>query len=782
MNKKMILLTPLISLMPIITISCVKNNFNTNKYRFIEKNNYGNDYASFSYLDDNYTSKNIHKINLATAAKLIRIKSSQQPLIDFRDNIVLAPSELHYKLEWANKINITTPIGTNEYSNDNTDIVDYENESNKPENGIFKPKKDKGNGFNSPFLFVPSSDIKSINNPNFAKDLNNTNKVIIEIKNRDNVWINYLGNIINTNNHINHKSFKLGLLSKLLRNKEYRHSFAAKHKIDLSKYNNKKLQKNDGFDLYNYLIQNDIDVDALLNFDNNKITIKTRDGSFKNLKQIFDNILIIQNYLDAIPYEIIESSYKDPLKNLDWFFNYGETYQNRFYASNYFISHMNANETTLKINKNYQKNEDDNLKEIIIQYNSLPLSQSTFSLQSLNAFKQNIISKIEYEDLNLDEKNYILENYKKYNFSYQKNYNRYSINNNIIINQNPDIKTKYMNKNFMKLYYGLKDNNSLELSKNNLTFQSLFNNLINQYSLIEDDKNLWLSQAPENLDILASNEAIGISELKDAYNQISKPIIFGANNKKLSDTFQYQNKNRLNDPLIVFVEDKIKSTWFKFIETNLRNIIDNFYKTSNSNENIYVNIPIMITKDNQFINKRILLIKKIFNSIDRRLNIDITKIDNFEKYQEFFERNKSIYKKSTFKLFQGTTPEYLYKQLTNFENNLNKLIDLISKNKKDYLTSFEQIISLHNFLVNNNINLKNSLSKTQETLFITYLSNLEVENQLKLINEINNLISYSINLINQININSFSKIIYQNNIIKPLGWNNLNYLQDIKIK
>ncbi|CRH45457.1 Uncharacterised protein [Chlamydia trachomatis] len=150
---------------------------------------------------------------------------------------------------------------------------------------------------------------------------------------------------------------------------------------------------------------------------------------------------------------------------------------------------MDNNITELEINKFYIKN-NDKLKKITIEYNPLPISQSTFSLQSLNAFKQNIISKLDYETLNLDEKNYILKNYQKYNFSYQKNYNRFELNNQIIINQNPDIDSKNMNKNFIKLYYGLNENNQLDLKPTNLTFQSLFNSLINQYAFTQDNKSL----------------------------------------------------------------------------------------------------------------------------------------------------------------------------------------------------------------------------------------------------------------------------------------------------
>ncbi|SYV89883.1 Uncharacterised protein, partial [Metamycoplasma alkalescens] len=224
---------------------------------------------------------------------------------------------------------------------------------------------------------------------------------------------------------------------------------------------------------------------------------------------------------------------------------------------------MNNNQTRLKKNPDYKNNTSNNLNEITIQYNLLPIAQTTFSLQATNAFKQNIISKIEYENLNINEKDYLLKNYKKYNFSYQRNYNRFVLNNKIIINHNPLVNTPYMNQNFLKLFYGLNEKtNQFELKKENLIFQSLFNNIINQYSLVDGNNDVWLSQAPENLLLDANNQSLNTTELKDAFLQISKPIIFSyTKNKKIENTFQYQNKNQITNPQIIKLEEKIKSFW-----------------------------------------------------------------------------------------------------------------------------------------------------------------------------------------------------------------------------
>lgn len=781
MKKIFSLLSTTFLLTPTFLIACQKNDFNQDKYHFIEKNNFANDYKDFSYLANNYVSKNIHEINLATSAKLFRIKSSNQPLIDFRDNIVIIPSELSYKFEWANQINISTENNDFIFSNDEIDDVQYEYENDNKENGIFKPKKEKGNGFDSPFLFIPSSNQNSINHNDFKKALQNAKSIEIKSKNLDNVWIDYKNKQANQDNKININSFRLGLFANLLKNKSFRHGYVEEKSINIDQY--KDMNNNiDGFDLYQYLYDKKIDIKKLFDFSEDSITLKTLDDSFVDWTNIFENLFIIQNYFDAIPFEIIYKNYGNPMDNINWFFEYGKSFKDRLFASNYYISKMDNNETILNINKNYINNEKNIPNKITIQYNSLPLSPNTFSLQSVNAFKQNIISKIDYETLNIDEKQFILNNFKKYNFSYLKNYNRFSMNNPIIINYSPNLETKLMNKTFIKMFYGLNESNNLEIFSKNIWFQSLFNNLINQYALVENSKDIWLSQAPENLKLEGKNKVLNIEEIKDAFINISKPIIFDHKGIKIKNTFQYQNKNNLTNPNLIFIEEKIKSNWFDEISKSIKNILNDFFTSNTNDKEAFVNIPILIKTKNQFVEDRLRLIKKIFNSIDRRLKIEITPIDNFEKYNIFFKSNNSIYKESKFNIFEGNSVEYLYSQILNKENNLSILLNTLFEGKEEFKEIYKELIVLKEFLNLNKIDITQDLSEESKSLFRNYLSNLKIENQLNLINEISNLISYTISFDNQINIDSYSKIVFQKHFEKPIGWNNLNYFQDIKIK
>lgn len=775
MKKKWLILSSLSFVFPSFLFSCTKNDFNQDKFHYIEKNNFANDYKNFAYLEDNFSSKNIHEINLATSAKLLRIKAAKQPEIDFRDNIVLFPSELAYQFEWAKQI----IVDAKKFDNDQTDVVDYSNESEE-KSGVFKPKRDKGNGFNSPFLFIPSSNNNSINSPKFKDSLNLAKKLIIQTSNANDAWIDNKGKKIINNNQINAKAFKLGLLAKMLRNKDFRQKYGQSKNFSFEKYA-KQNAAIDGFDLNQYLQENHIDIETLLDFDSsnaaNEIVLKTKNDQAINFLPIFENLFIIQNYFDAIPYEMLKNKYGSLEDNLNWFFEYGKTYQDRFYAANYYINQMNNNQTRLKKNPDYKNNTSNNLNEITIQYNLLSIAQTTFSLQATNAFKQNIISKIEYENLNINEKDYLLKNYKKYNFSYQRNYNRFVLNNKIIINHNPLVNTPYMNQNFLKLFYGLNEKtNQFELKKENLIFQSLFNNIINQYSLVDGNNDVWLSQAPENLLLDANNQSLNTTELKDAFLQISKPIIFSyTKNKKIENTFQYQNKNQITNPQIIKLEEKIKSFWFEEIKTNLQNMIDKFYANNQQIEQeIFLNLPILINLENQFTDEKISLIKKILNSIHQKFRVEITQINDYEKYIEFFSANKSIYKDTNFFLFEGVTSEYLFKQITNKDLNLEKLITFLAKNSDTYHNVYTELINLNKFISTNNFRFSNKEIRN-------YLKNLKTENQLNMINEINNLISYSINFKNQINIDNFAKVVFQKHLIKPIGWNNLNYFQDIEV-
>ncbi|MCV3753399.1 hypothetical protein OF364_01030 [Mycoplasma enhydrae] len=775
MRKNLLLWMPT-TLLPLCSISCIKNNFNNNKFVYIEKNNFANDYGDFAYLNHNFTSDNIRAINLATSAKLFRLKSEQQPLIDFRDNIVLVPSSISYNFELANKIVVNSKTKNYEFSNDSIDKIDFNPKDDVEIPGVFKPKRDKGNGFNSPFLNIPSSNTNSINHKVFKTSLSEAKSIEIYVQDLKNIWVDYNGNLVN-NLPLNISSFRLGLLAHLLKNPAFRNEHIKKNNLKTTKVDNPVFK---GFDLYSFLINNKINVNKLLDFSSNKLTLETIDGSFVNFETLFNNLFIIQNYFDALPYEYIIKKYGNPLKSIKWFFEYGKTFKDRLFSSFYYISTSNSNQITLNINKYYKKVNKSALRQIKIEYNPLKNSQKTHSSQSINAFKQNIISKINYEELSIDDKKYILKNNRRFNISYEKNFNRFRLANNIVINHKPNMNSPYMNKYFLELYYGL-NNQKYELKTINMAFQSLFNNIINQYALVQDNKDIWLSQAPQNLYLKAKNKALNYEELKDAFVPISVPIIFKKNLDKIKDTFQFKNKQKISDPEIIDINKKMQSFQYKTIKEELSKIIDEFYQNKADKKSIYLNLPIVVENENQFVNDRIAVLKNNLNSIHKKLRVDITIVDNFEKYNEYLKSNKSIYKHDEFRLFQGDSVEYIFSVLKNENNGIVDIAKTLKKHEAEFLKNhtYENLINLQTFLDNNSISL---LNINDVKVIKEYLNNLNMEQQISLINELNNLLSYTLNFNNQINIDSFYKVVYQRHIIKPLSPNNLNYFQDIRIR
>ncbi|MBU4692304.1 hypothetical protein KQ875_01675 [Mycoplasma zalophi] len=770
MKKSLLFISSILFITPCFLVSCQVNNFNNDTFYYVEKNNKANDYKEFSYLNSNFISENIRKINLATSAKLIRLKSKNQPVIDFRDNIVLKPSELSYTFEWASQIMVVSDDKNYVFDSDDTQIVDYENDEN---DNNFHPKKDKGNGFNNPFLFIPSNKLNSINNSLFKNVLKSTNQIKITIPEKENVWVDSKGKITD-NNQINVNSFKLGIFANLLKNQEFRNKYITDKNTEKKWQNHVNNEYFNGFDLYNFLTSYNIDIKELLKLDTSNLIIKTSDNSYKDLSSLFEILFIIQNYTDALPYEYIKANYNNPFQNIKWFYNYGKTFQNRLYASPYYINELNSNDVILEKNDFYIKNNEKSLQKIKLEFNPLTISQNTFSTQILNAFKQNIVSKIDYDFLSLEDKEQILNNFEKYNFSYQKNFNRYILNNKIIINQNPNINTQYMNKNFMKLYYGL-EGKKFNFKLENLVFQSLFNNIINQYALINDNKDVWLSQAPQNIVFKATDSAINYEDLKDAYIRLSKPIIFKFDKSTFENTLQFQNKDKLTKITDIKTINKLKSAWIDNIKTQLNKIIDNFYLNTKSSDDIFVTIPINATKNHEFIKIKLPLIKEIFNTIHKKLKVEFVVVDDYEKYKILLQQNNTIYKFNNFDIFEGNSVEYLENIIKNSDNNLYNLILKIAGFEFKNSNTYFEIKKLGNFLISNKIN-------NQNPLFKQYLQNLNTESQINLLNEINNLLSYTISEDNYIDVNSFYKVVYQKHITKPIAWNDLNYFQDIKIQ
>ena len=80
------------------------------------------------------------------------------------------------------------------------------------------------------------------------------------------------------------------------------------------------------------------------------------------------------------------------------------------------------------------------------------------------------------------------------------------------------------------------------------------------------------------------------------------------------------------------------------------------------------------------------------------------------------------------------------------------------------------------------------ITKEDQTKIKNILNNyfnriqISTEQIIHLVNEINNIFSLTISFENNIDNSTYSKVVYQKFIVKPLTYNGLSYLQDVLIK
>ncbi|WP_373441300.1 OppA family ABC transporter substrate-binding lipoprotein [Metamycoplasma equirhinis] len=809
MKKKFLAFLPLLCLIfsfP-ISASCQKNNFNKNHHIFIDYSNLPNDFGNFGYLLNNSQSENIRKINLITGSKLFRLKSQKQPIIDFRDNIVLQPTELFYQFEYAKNITINSKIANhvqvNSFDNYLIDEISYKNDEPKNINKFY-PKKDKGNGFNLPYLFIPSKNTKSINSQLFFESLSNSNGFKIEVNDiNSKKWIDYKGNIINSNVTIN--DFRLGILKSLLLDERFRNNWLKKKNIALTNKqqsfikDNPTIFKNSKF--VDYLETYSIDIETLLDFNSNFLEFKTQENKYINLLDFFKSFFIYTNYADALPFEYINEKYKNFKNNIDWFFEYGQTYKNTLYSSYYYISKNSNIELKLIKNETYDAN-NSSLKEIILKYNPMAVPNETFGSQMYNAIKQNIVSTLNFDDLNINQRQEILKNYHNYNINYDRRIEKYFPHTKIINNLLPLNSKHYFNDEFSQLYYGVNINElneNLELIKlqnpKAFAFRSLFNNLINHYGLLNGNKDVWLSQAPADLEINAKNNGLNYSFIRDALVNISKPIVFSYENNSLENwhnIYQFQNKKWANEIDNSGIDNKLKPFNLNQISIALNSLINDFYANNKKVNDIEFDIPIQANLINYELNNKLAKMTKLFNDINIRLKPNFVIIDNYEKYREYFLSNKSIYKENNFNLLRANTEEFISHQIISANTNLLLYMNIIYKTISDSTNTYLETKNLIKHLKSKSIEfsdnsfsqfkifLENKENKIKNAL-LEYLRILPLKNTINLINEINNIISYTISFENEISSENFNKKIYQKFIKKPIAFDGLDYLQDIEI-
>ncbi|MBN0919591.1 OppA family ABC transporter substrate-binding lipoprotein [[Mycoplasma] gypis] len=786
--KKMIFLSaPLVTMfsLPCIAASCNKNDFLPAHDTFVRNFNYANSLEDFSYLKSDSVNK---QVRLATASKLFRVESLSEAKIDFINNEVQTPGLVRFKLEYVKSVEITWLNGT-KYQ---TDIFDNDNWDN---NQSFSK--------NELTQFVTSSDNHSINSDNFKIALKNAKKIKINVNENKSQWVDFKQK--NTGFAVSLKDFKFGILKNLLKDKE----FFEKHKnaLGIKKNINANFNNNNVFTL---LSSNNISTASFdnLEFINQDYLEFDITNSSQNLQNWFVNFFIIGEYSDAIPSFLFNSNSLE--QN---FFDYYKQTQNMLFSSYYIITKNNIDELEMKENNLYT-NKDDVFKTVIFKFKLLPLQSDTFQIQDYNAFKQNTNSLLVFENLNALQKQEILNKWDKYKISYFKNLKMYknqsSFIQNFLINSN---NTEF-NDEFMWLNFGLKNNEQSDVKISNILnekvfiFRSYINNLVNQavYSNLNNQK-LYFSQIPVNALIDSNNvDSSNYKSIYDGYQLINKQIILDKHGFKINNSTSYNNEEKtenLNN--IINIQKSLYSYDFENIKSHLTRFLDE--NMLNKKNNIVWTIPLDLrnNKNIELIKLLSQKIKNVFSEADTRLNPKFIFIENNSDYNFWISNNKSIYKENNFNLQLPNTTNFLQTFLT--VNNFESIFILNSASK---INAFLEIQKFINFLKNDfntqNINLENVLNeikkndlKNIEQYFNKFnfnknifknILNKSIQNFanshntfeiLNLINEINNIFSYTMSFDNFVSLNSYQKEIIQKFIFKPAQFLDLDYIQDLKI-
>ena len=257
--------------------------------------------------------------------------------------------------------------------------------------------------------------------------------------------------------------------------------------------------------------------------------------------------------------------------------------------------------------------------------------------------------------------------------------------------------------------------------------------------------------------------------------------------EKFNTTTQFDNKKIANELQNNEFQKKIITTDFENIKTELNKLLENISSP------IEWTIPILgfNLSENQI--NELTKIENLFSSINPLLKPKVKIVSNFDEYKEYFQSNKSIYKESTFTLSESSTTTFIKEilkkdnfQLLSYIFNYLKLID---KSTFIELQALLNEFQTNLFGTYKQIEEKTLTSNVEEVtqnkildLLSNYLASLKTTNVINLINEINNLISYTISLENSVSLSNFTKSVYQKFIVKPFTYDGLSYLQDIYLK
>ncbi|WP_406615321.1 OppA family ABC transporter substrate-binding lipoprotein [Mycoplasmopsis hyopharyngis] len=469
----------------------------------------------------------------------------------------------------------------------------------------------------------------------------------------------------------------------------------------------------------------------------------------------------------------------------------------------YILSDSKINQQIFEKNSFFKVSNTNNkeLKKVVLKYNPLPIDNETYSLQSFNAYKQNLITETSLNLFNKEQQEQILLNKKIYGLTYNLKVAKNKVPLNYFYNFNlKPLNNFQFDEHFAQLFYGLSTKQLLNQKESILSnfnneaqyqFRSILSLAINKISFIKKNNhnNLWYSYVPEDTILSGKDlEDSSYQKVYDAKNYINAELSL---NKSLIFEHQYKDSyfdvQNLTNLLLQY-----KGLNFLELKKQMKKLLDDYFLNKNLNDpKVNFTIPIFETKDyNNNFNYEVYL--KLIKELDQRLNpkIEFATLDNIEDKQ-YFITNQNIN-------LQNNSIYYFFK--TMFFENPNSWLALLANSEK-LIDSFEQIKNFKDHFANLLLKIKDvsienlSSSKWQQALFGNeqeqkefdsklqqYLDNLTCWEQIKLLYEFTNLIRIPINTNMYSNYGEYEQIMVQNYLVKPANDLGYNVFQDIKLK
>ncbi|MEE3928503.1 hypothetical protein V2E24_02850 [Mycoplasmopsis ciconiae] len=571
-----------------------------------------------------------------------------------------------------------------------------------------------------------SSNITSINNPDFKNNLNAANKIEIFIKKAPYVFVN------------NQKS-----------------TYTLEAQDFLVNIDNPEIKKL--LDEYQIKIKNT----------SNSVILESNQKKY-NYDFVFK--VLSNNFI----FNPVSNKYLEDQKIK--FSEYNPTLKDRLSLNHYLLVLNDYEQQKYVKNSNFVdfnfSNSSEFISEIILNYKSIKLDEETFRLQLFKNFRQMLVSEADFDLFNTYQQQQILNNSKNYGLTfYTKTLTNKPLNKFVFATDFTDKKFDF-NNTYARLIY---QQNQQQLINTSLSYNDILNNSF-AFLFLKYINNVFNFNAVFNylnfqnyfysqiypFSIFESTQAN-----KSNYLNVSDTL-FWINNVDLNSFGDYKIKNNINivDNKLSYTQisknldlaEQFKSYQYDFIKQNMKQLLDKFYENNKDliSTKIQFNIPV-ISQGNfylQFIYQNWI---NLINSLDSRIQA------SFEFVNDVNLNDKNyIYNKYEISYFDNT-----------LESFLKKLFEKITFNQIKQLANKYDYFNISEYIKKYNI--------TSEKEFINNFNQNSVFNQSLILKDINNiyLIPFSEFII--LDIGDFNKKIVQphfNNPINDLGY---TIFDDIKV-